>query len=137
MALFLNITNASGSTYRGKTQMLTGMEKALKAHKVSQATIDVVLVSDAMIEKMNSEFLQHHYTTDVITFPLEESPLQGEIYISLDTARAQAKEYSVTVVNELCRLAVHGTLHLLGYVDTTDAEREQMHTLENRFIKGL
>jgi rRNA maturation RNase YbeY len=83
---------------------------------------------------LNKQYLQHDYATDVITFPLDEQPLYGEIYVSLETARRQANEYGVTVVNELCRLAVHGALHLLGYDDATLEDRAAMHKLESKFI---
>ena len=76
--------------------------------------------------------------TDVITFPIdEEPPIYGEIYISIDTARRQAEEYGVSLRNELCRLAVHGALHLAGYDDATPKQREKMHNLENQYIIGL
>jgi probable rRNA maturation factor len=60
--------------------------------------------------------------------------LYGEIYVSLETARRQANEYGVAVVNELARLAVHGALHLLGYDDASDEDRKTMHELENTYI---
>ncbi len=83
---------------------------------------------------MNREFLQHDYYTDVITFPLEEKPLEGEIYISVDRAREQAAEHNVGVYHEVRRLAIHGTLHLLGHDDATTQEREEMRSLENHFL---
>lgn len=114
--------------------MIASVQKALKAHKVKHANVDIVLLTDRRIRTLNKQYLQHDYATDVITFPLEDQPLYGEIYVSLETARRQANEYKVTVVNELCRLAVHGALHLLGYDDAEQADREKMHHLENKYI---
>jgi len=113
------------------------IERTLKGENIKKADVSVVIVSDEEILKLNKAFLQHNYTTDVITFPLEEnsSNVDGEIYISIDTARIQAKEYSVSLTNELTRLAVHGTLHLTGYDDATPEQRQQMHQLENKYIE--
>ncbi len=134
MPLNVRVTNASGARYRGQAEMIASVTKALRAHKVANANVDIVLLSDRRIRTLNKQYLQHDYATDVITFPLDNQPLYGEIYVSLETARRQAKEYGVTVVNELCRLAVHGALHLLGYDDASETERSAMHKLETKYI---
>lgn len=134
MGRIVRITNASGARYRGRTAMIDSVDACLKSHKIKHANIDIILLSDRRIRTLNKQYLQHDYATDVITFPLDEQPLYGEIYVSLETARRQANEYGVTVVNELCRLAVHGALHLLGYDDATLEDRAAMHTLETSFI---
>jgi len=132
--LDVSVTNASGARYRGQREMIASVTKALKAHKVNNAKVDIVLLTDRRIRTLNKQYLHHDYATDVITFPLEDQPLYGEIYVSLETARRQAKEYRVTVVNELSRLAVHGALHLLGYDDSEKADREAMAIKENKYI---
>ncbi len=134
MPLHITVTNASGARYRGQRQMIASVQKTLKGHKVNNARVDIVLLTDRRIRTLNKQYLKHDYATDVITFPVEDQPLYGEIYVSLETARRQAHEYRVTVVNELCRLAVHGALHLLGYDDAEKADREAMHALENKYI---
>lgn len=134
MARTVSITNASGARYRGRAEMIASVDACLKFHKVQHANVDIILLSDRRIRTLNKQYLKHDYATDVITFPIDEQPLYGEIYVSLETARRQANEYGVTVVNELCRLAVHGALHLLGYDDATLEDRAAMHTLESKFI---
>ncbi len=111
------------------------VEKVLKSNKIKNAGINIVYVSDENILDINKKFLKHNYVTDVITFDLdEEKKLIGEIYISADTAERQAKDYKVSLKNELKRLAVHGALHLAGYDDSTDKERAKMTELENKFL---
>jgi probable rRNA maturation factor len=110
------------------------VERVLRGENVSSAHVSVVLVDDEKIHAMNRNFLQHDYPTDVITFPMEEDGVDGEIYISLETAQEQAVEYGVSLVNEVKRLAAHGTLHLIGYDDATDTQREAMKTLEERYM---
>lgn len=134
MSITVTVTNASGARYRGQQAMISSVERALQAHKVKHARIDIILLTDRRIRTLNKQYLQHDYATDVLTFPLEDQPLYGEIYVSLETARRQANEYSVTVVNELARLAVHGALHLLGYDDADPSDRQAMHELENTYI---
>jgi rRNA maturation RNase YbeY len=134
MPLNVNVTNATSQRYRGKAAMIASVGKALRGQRVKHATVDIILLDDVAIKSMNKQYLQHNYATDVITFPLEDEPLYGEIYISLDTARVQAAEYGVTLTNELCRLAVHGALHLCGHDDATDAQRRAMQKLENRYF---
>ena len=134
MPITVTVTNASGARYRGQQAMISSVERALQAHKIKHARIDIILLTDRRIRTLNKQYLQHDYATDVLTFPLEDQPLYGEIYVSLETARRQANEYSVTVVNELARLAVHGALHLLGYDDADPSDRQVMHELENTYI---
>jgi len=111
------------------------VERALKEEKIDNAEINVIFVDDTKIVKLNKEFLRHNYPTDVISFPLGNAKqIEGEIYISAETAKLQAKEYGVTLSNEVVRLAVHGTLHLIGYDDATPEQRIVMHDMENRFI---
>jgi probable rRNA maturation factor len=71
----------------------------------------------------------------VITFALgEPGEPDGEIYISADTARAQAKEYGVPLRQEIARLAIHGVLHLCGHDDGTEAEAARMHALQEKLL---
>lgn len=130
----VTITNASGGIYRGKAQILDCVTKAMKAERLI-GQVDVVLVADSQMRKLHKKWFGTGTSTDVITFPIEpEPPILGEVYICLDVARRQAQEYGVSLTNELCRLAVHGTLHLAGYDDETEISRNAMHVLENRYI---
>jgi probable rRNA maturation factor len=119
------------------TKVKRAVEHVLKGERVRKASISIVFVSDEKIHEMNKHFLRHDYPTDVITFPLEEDVVDGEIYVSVDTARRQADEYKVSFTNELMRLAAHGTLHLVGYDDSTDEQRKKMSILEDRYIADL
>lgn len=78
---------------------------------------------------MNRRFRERHAPTDVLAFDFEEEDFLGEVYISLDRAREQAKEYGVDEKEELRRLVVHGLLHLLGY------NHEEMTPLIELYLK--
>ena len=93
----------------------------------NEAGISIVLVGDDAIHDLNRRFLKHDYPTDVITFPMDEaSALEAEIYVSVDTARRQAREFQVTLREELARLAIHGILHACGHDDASEYELEHM-----------
>ncbi|MBI5472102.1 MAG: rRNA maturation RNase YbeY [Ignavibacteriae bacterium] len=103
-----------------------------------KALITVVFVDSQRCKSINRTFLRHNYVTDVISFCLETSPiLEGEVYVNLDRARAQAREYNVTQTNEIARLVIHGCLHLAGYDDTTTAQRAAMKAAEDKALQQL
>lgn len=132
----VTITNALPGTGLHHTPIRESVEAVLSHYRRSAAEISIVLVSDDELLRINREFLDHDYFTDVITFPLEEDPLEGEIYISVDRAREQAADHGVGLYHEVRRLAIHGTLHLLGFDDATEAERGAMRELEDRFLEA-
>lgn len=93
--------------------------------RVKRALISVTFVTKRRIATMNHEFLDHAGATDVITFELEPSRgvVLGDIYIAPDVARQNATAAGVGMREELIRLVVHGTLHVLGYTHDDDAAR--------------
>ena len=124
-----------------RAKMRKTMERVLsgerwKSQPIEEASINVALVDDKAIHAINKEFLQHDYPTDIITFSLEEDRIDGELYISIDTALRQAAEYNVSLTNELMRLAAHGVLHLVGYDDANDEARAQMTALEDYYMRA-
>ena len=131
----IKIFNDSTTKFLPKKKISDAVNRVLKDNKVKKASVNVVLVNDDIIKRMNSQYLKHDYTTDVISFNIDSEPaLLGEIYISIDTAKKQAEQFKVSLTNELLRLSVHGTLHLIGYDDSTETERNEMHNLENKYI---
>ncbi len=131
----INYFNDSGQQFLPAKKIKDSVAAVFEGEKAESAEVNVIVLDDVKIHDMNKKFLSHDYPTDVITFPLGEgTEIEGEIYISADTARKQAEEYNVSFTNELLRLAVHGALHLMGYDDATDEERGRMHELENKYI---
>lgn len=93
---------------------------------------------DEKILDVNREFLNHDYYTDIITFDYSiGNRVGGDILISLDTVRSNARELGVPYHEELNRVIVHGLLHLCGLKDKTEKERESMEAAENEALDKL
>ena len=117
-----------------KAKIRKALEKAFLEHDISNSVVRIIFMDNNEIRQLNAKYLNHDWTTDVITFPSDENEMEGEIYIGAELASEQAKDYGVSFSNEIVRLAIHGTLHLLGYDDSTESERQVMHELENYYI---
>jgi probable rRNA maturation factor len=114
---------------------------ALRAEGVDEAEISVALVGDAEITALNREYLDHEGPTDVISFALHEKgdPPLGDVYVCVDQAARQAAEFGATPREEVLRLAVHGTLHVLGYDHPEGAERtgSEMFVRQEELLKAF
>lgn len=99
-------------------------------------TLNYIFTNDDLLVQLNKEYLRHFTLTDIITFDLSESAglLCGDIYISVDRARENAKEFKDSLNNEIKRLMIHGVLHLMGYKDKSRAGREQMRAKEEYYL---
>lgn len=102
------------------------------SHKRTVRSLNYIFCDDAEILRVNRQFLNHDYYTDIITFDdcLGEL-LRGDIFISLDTVRSNAVSLAVDYERELLRVIVHGVLHLCGINDKGPGERELMERAED------
>jgi probable rRNA maturation factor len=108
----------------------------LTQERKPRACVSVICIDSRRCRRLNRTFLGHDYTTDVLTFPLEEGlNVEGEIYVNVDKARQQAREYKVRFTHELARLVIHGALHLAGYDDNVPAGARRMKNLEDRYLE--
>ena len=98
--------------------------------------LNYILTNDNILVQLNKEYLRHFTLTDIITFNLseKEGELSGDIFISIDRARENAREFKVSLTNEINRLMIHGVLHLMGYKDKSVEEREQMREKEEFYL---
>lgn len=101
----------------------------------------VHLITSERIAELNANFLRHSGSTDVITFDYNESSqpesIAGEIFISVDDAVAQARQFRTSWPSEIVRYAIHGVLHLLGFNDLKPAERSVMKREESRLLRQI
>ncbi|MDE7389287.1 MAG: rRNA maturation RNase YbeY [Muribaculaceae bacterium] len=114
------------------------LEAVAAAHGKVAGTLTYIFTDDEGILRVNREFLQHDYYTDIITFDYSKRRMvNGDIYISLDTVRSNAEGLSVNPVRELHRVVAHGMLHLCGLNDKGPGEREIMEAHEDEALKLL
>ena len=115
------------------------VEAVCAGEGVTAASVGVVLGDHALVHDLNREWLGHDYPTDVVSFVLDEDArardaLDGEVYVDLDTAAERAPEFGATMEHEALRYVAHGVLHLAGHDDATDAQRDAMRALEDRYL---
>jgi probable rRNA maturation factor len=101
------------------------VEVTLQHADVNDASVSVTLLNNTRIRNMSRKYLQHDQVTDVISFPLYEQGEQvvGDVYIGYEQAQDQAADAGVDLEEELARLSIHGTLHVLGYDHPEDGDR--------------
>lgn len=114
------------------------IEKRVKKEGFSIETLTYVFCSDKYLLKMNKDFLSHNYYTDIISFDLSETPgnLIGEVYISVDRVKDNAKTHGTTLKEELHRVIFHGALHFCGYKDKKPADTIKMRQMEDAWLSA-
>ena len=99
-------------------------------------SINIILTDDEFLRKMKKKYFEQDLYTDVISFNLEDpnEDIEGEIYISMDRIIDNAKLLKSSIDMELKRIIIHGILHLIGYNDQTNSQKENMTKLENKYL---
>ena len=101
------------------------------------AELTYIFCSDEYLHQINLEYLAHDYYTDVITFPYDENAVHGDVFISTERVADNARTLGVAFHRELCRVMVHGLLHLAGYRDETDEQEAAMRAREDFYLRLL
>ena len=109
---------------------------AISSENFSYNSLNVIFCSDDYLHQINVDHLDHDYYTDIITFDNSEveNEVEGDLFISIDRVRDNASEHNVTFNEELHRVIIHGTLHLLGYNDKSDEDKIVMREKENAYL---
>ena len=116
----------------------------LKKLNIDEAIFNVIIVDNPYIHQLNKEYRNIDRETDVITFALEDDKtfnpeirVLGDVYISIDKAKSQSVEYNHSLLRELCFLAVHGMLHLLGYDHMKKEDEIVMFKLQEEILDEM
>lgn len=97
-----------------------------------------ILCSDKYLLKINIEYLQHDYFTDIITFNYVDGKLiSGDLFISIERVKENSEEFNTSLYKELYRVIFHGVLHLIGYNDKTVDEKNVMREKEDLYLSEV
>ena len=121
------------------TRLLRNITKTVLAEfvKIENFDLAVYIVQAPEMARLNEKFLGHKGSTDVITFDYGNSPqhIHGELFVCIDDAKKQARQFHTTWPGELVRYLIHGILHLRGFDDLRPAARRKMKREESRLLK--
>ncbi len=135
--IFFN--NADKSTsLRSRTELKTFINKQCLKEGVHIETLQYVFCSDKFLLDINKRYLNHNFYTDIISFDLsdQKGQLIGDVYISIDRVKENAKTEGNLYTHELLRVIFHGALHFCGYKDKKPAEAKLMRSMEDKWLKA-
>ncbi len=125
----------NGFSLENRTALKAFVETLFKKEGQKLEALNYIFCSDKRLLHINRQYLKHDFYTDIITFDLSASPATtGEIYISIDRVRDNAKTLGTTFKSELHRVIFHGALHLCGYGDKKKEEVETMRKKEDYWL---
>jgi len=120
-----------------KTRLINLIENIIHQEtKKEIKQISFIFCSDTYLYQLNKNYLHHNSLTDILTFDYSENAgiLESEIYISIDRILENSKKYNVSFKKELHRVLIHGILHLSGFDDKTEHQRQKMREKENEYL---
>jgi rRNA maturation RNase YbeY len=114
------------------------IKRIIKEHDYNLGSITIIFCSDQYILKINREFLNHDYFTDIITFDYcENRNISGDLLISLETVRSNSEKFDTDFSDELNRVIIHGILHLIGFDDSTPELKANIRKEEDKALEIL
>jgi probable rRNA maturation factor len=132
----VDVSNQQAAPWIDADRLKAAAEAVLEAAGIASAEVSLAVVDDATIQRLNRQYLQRDEATDVLSFVLQrdDQQLEGEVVVSADTAASCSARFGWSAADELLLYVIHGTLHLVGYEDTTAAAREAMRAEERRHL---
>ncbi len=124
-----------------RAAVIRAVRAALRRERAARAAVSVAIVNDAAIADLHRRHLRTAEPTDVMSFDLRDEPapgaVDGQVVVSDETARREARRRRIPAEQELLRYVIHGTLHLLGYLDDTPQRANEMHRIEDELLSAL
>lgn len=125
----------TGFVFKGRARNNSWLRLVAESEIRRLGDINIIFCSDNYILDMNQKYLGHDYFTDIITFDYcQGDVLSGDLFISVDSVRENAKDFGQEFQQELARVMVHGILHLIGYDDHTKTQQKQMRAKEDYYL---
>jgi probable rRNA maturation factor len=114
-----------------RTPLSKWIKKVTQKEGKTVGKLSYIFCSDEYLHRLNLSYLNHDTLTDIITFPYNTDPIEGDIFISVERVKENATELEKAFEEELRRVIIHGVLHLCGYRDETDDEEQAMRAAED------
>lgn len=133
----INFSFQKHTSLANRTKLKGFITKIFNQERTPAESLSYVFCSDDFLLQINKDYLNHNYFTDIITFDLstsKQTPIIGEVYISVDSIRDNAKRFGTTISQELHRVIFHGALHLCGYKDKTKNDKVLMTQKEDLYL---
>ncbi|MBO6117216.1 MAG: rRNA maturation RNase YbeY [Bacteroidales bacterium] len=132
----INFTTQTPLKFNNRLKTKAWIKQIISLYGKKCGDISYIFTDDESVLKVNRQFLNHDTYTDIITFDyVQDDVISGDIYISAQRVKENAKEFNVTFDNELHRVIIHGVLHLLGFKDHSPEEDKQMRQKENEALE--
>jgi len=134
----VNFYNSANLYFKNRKRIKLFLTKMSKTEGREIETLNYIFCSTEKIIEINSQYLSHHYATDIITFDLSKnktSKITSDIYICPEIVKTNAIDYSETFTRELHRVIFHGLLHLCGYGDKTNSQQKVMRAKEEEWLR--
>ena len=115
------------------------IKKILTHYNYTSYDVNIIFTSDIYLSDLKKKFFYKDQWTDVIAFPLhiDSKFIEGEIYISVPTAKKNASSFKEPYEKDLGRLIIHGSLHLIGIEDKSKEQKKNMTVLEEKFLEDV
>jgi rRNA maturation RNase YbeY len=131
----LQLIDVKKPSFLKSTHLKNCLKEIILSEKRITGDISIVLTTDEYVLKVNQDFLQHDYYTDIITFDYcEGNVVSGDLVVSLDRVRENSQIQLTSIEEELFRVVYHGVLHLCGYGDKTEKEIIEMRAKEAFYL---
>jgi rRNA maturation RNase YbeY len=136
MAVYIYFQDVKRPYFVSNQRISSWLDALARQYGRSIAELNIIFLSDEELLKINQQFLQHDYYTDIITFDngTTDQTILGELYISLDRVRDNANIIGEKYQSELLRVVAHGVLHLIGYQDKKSEQIVEMRACESDAI---
>jgi len=135
LAIFFHDENVY-SGLKGKKAIKSWIKFVINQEDKIPGKINIILTTDKNLRKINIDYLERDYYTDIITFNYSENQVvNGDLFVSLERVNENAREYGEDNTIELLRVMIHGVLHLIGYDDASVEEKKHMREKENKYLE--
>lgn len=121
---------------KNKNNLKSWLKDLILQEKAKPGQINIIFTSDRKLLDLNRKFLSSENLTDIVTFDYNENQgISGDLFISIQRVKENAKIFGVSFQHELKRVMAHGILHLLGYKDGDEKEKVRMRKMEDQYLE--